>query len=321
MYWRTRSNRIRLAGLEDFEPVPLSAILPLGISFYTFQTMSYSIDVYRGKQRPMESMLKFAAYVTFFPQLVAGPIVRAGELGPQLSSSRSIDARQIFVGSNRILIGLLKKVVIADWLAVLVEPVFASPEAYTGLTNWIAVYAYAFQLSLDFSGYVDIALGRAMLLGFRLPENFAQPYMAGNIAEFWRRWHMTLSSWLRDYLYIPLGGNRGGRFRTYRNLILTMLLGGLWHGASWNFVIWGGLHGTMLAVRRVWRGRKATPSRLLGAGILVVYRGAVALRQRVLAWYPTRLESEFAYGLWIGLSILVLSTLAAPTAEFIYFVF
>ena len=239
--------------ISDWEAPSSGFLLPVGISFYTFQTMSYTIDVYRGKVKPFKSLLEFSVYVSFFPQLVAGPIVRAMDFQPQLSSLRTINIGDIYRGVSLIVLGLVKKVVLADWLAALfVEPIYREPHAFDGFSNLAAVYAYSFQIFLDFSGYVDIAIGCALLLGYRLPENFKTPYLASNITEFWHRWHMTLSSWLRDYLYISLGGNRKGKFKTYRNLMITMLLGGLWHGASWNFIIWGGIHGLYLILHRFW---------------------------------------------------------------------
>ena len=260
---------------------PLVALLPLGISFYTFQAMSYTIDVYRGV-RPFHSLTSFATYLSFFPQLVSGPIVRMHEMAPQLATPRTLEPEAAVRGIHRIGIGMVKKVVIADGLAVLVEPVFAAPLDHTPFANTAALYGYAFQIFFDFSGYCDIAIGCALLFGFRLPENFDRPYLTPDIATFWRRWHMTLSSWLRDYLYIPLGGNRRGIPRTYVNLMITMLLGGLWHGASWNFVIWGGLHGLFLAVHRAFRAQRplaAAPGRLRDA-----FNRCATFNLVVLAW-------------------------------------
>jgi alginate O-acetyltransferase complex protein AlgI len=250
---------LALFGLGDGLREPFGFILPLGISFYTFQTLSYTIDVYRGVLRPMVSLRRYALYMTFFMHLIAGPILRVNELAPQLETARTLASADAYRGVSRILLGLLKKVVLADWLAAVVEPVFSAPHEHAPLSSLIAVYGYAFQIFLDFSGYCDIAVGSALLLGFRLPENFFTPYLARNLTEFWRRWHVTLSSWLRDYLYVPLGGNRRGSIRTYLNLLTTMLLGGLWHGASWNFVIWGGIHGLLLAAHRAVRARFSAP--------------------------------------------------------------
>lgn len=236
-------------GLSTNLPL-LQVVLPVGISFFTFQALSYVIDVYRGKI-PSSNLLDFAVYLAFFPQLVAGPIVRASEFLPQLS--KRLNPLEIDLARAAILIasGLFKKVVISSYMAdASVDDVFGFPERFSGLEIMLAVYGYSIQIYADFSGYTDIAIGVAMLLGFRFPENFNQPYRATSIQDFWRRWHITLSSWLRDYLYIPLGGNRGGKLKRDRNLLLTMLLGGLWHGAAWPFVIWGTYQGTGLLVER-----------------------------------------------------------------------
>ncbi len=237
-------------------PVHLRLVLPFGISFFTFETMSYTIDVYRRQITPAKRYLDYLLFVCFFPHLVAGPIVRPQQMLPQLEKAPLVSHEEQARALMRIATGLAKKMAIGDVLAVaIVAPVFDNPERYSSLEVLVAVYAYAIQIYADFSGYTDVALGSAALFGLRLPENFNRPYAATSIQDFWRRWHMTLSSWLRDYLYIPLGGNRGGGLATYRNLILTMLLGGLWHGASWNFVVWGGLHGGALAVTR-WLERR-----------------------------------------------------------------
>jgi len=228
----------------------LEIILPLGISFYTFQTLSYSIDIYRGQVKPARNVLDFALFVAFFPQLVAGPIERAKNLLPQMIKKPIFSLDQFYEGCWLVFWGLFKKVVIADNLAVIVDKAFASPDLTNG-ELLIAVYAFAFQIYCDFSAYSDIARGIAKMMGYELILNFKLPYFSKNPAEFWRRWHISLSSWLRDYLYIPLGGNRKGKRRTYINLYITMLLGGLWHGAAWTFVIWGLYHGTLLAIHRM----------------------------------------------------------------------
>lgn len=226
-------------------------ILPVGISFFTFQTISYSVDVYRGRIKPVRSIVDFGFYVSFFPQLVAGPIVRAWEFIPQLHKKYQLSNRWFWWAVWLILGGLFKKLVISDYLSVnLVDRVFDSPMMYSGIELVMAAYAYALQIYCDFSGYTDIAIGVALILGFRLPENFNSPYMATSLTDFWRRWHISLSSWLRDYLYIPLGGSRKGTFRRGINLMITMMLGGLWHGAGWLFVIWGILHGMGLLVEK-----------------------------------------------------------------------
>ena len=238
---------------------PLRIILPVGISFYTFQTMSYSIDIYRNSLKPTKSLLDFALFVGFFPQLVAGPIVRAKDFLQQLSTNNR-EPIQMGRATKLILGGLFKKIVIADLLATeIVDGVFRNPAGSTGLETLIGIYGYALQIYGDFSGYSDIAIGIALLLGFQFSDNFNQPYRALSLQDFWRRWHISLSSWLRDYLYIGLGGNRKGKAKTYRNLLLTMLLGGLWHGAAWTFVAWGLLHGGGLAIERAIDERSIEP--------------------------------------------------------------
>ena len=227
--------------------------LPVGISFYTFQTISYSIDLYRGDVKPVKNIFDFAFYVSFFPQLVAGPIVRASEFIPQIYQKYSLSKEQYNKAVFLIVGGLIKKILISDYLSVnLVDRVFEDPLRYTGFENLMGVYGYTIQIYCDFSAYSDIAIGLALLLGFGLPANFNSPYKSLNITDFWRRWHISLSSWLRDYLYIPLGGNRKGLVRTYINLFLTMLLGGLWHGAHIKFIAWGALHGVALAFHKWW---------------------------------------------------------------------
>jgi len=248
------SNVFALAGID----VPLSTraiVLPVGISFFTFMGISYVVDVYRGDFVPT-SFSRFAAYLSFFPHLVAGPIVRPGELLPQLESPR--DPRYVDTARAFFLIatGLFMKVVVANYLAThIVDEVFGAPDQHSSLEVLVGIYAYAVQIYADFFGYTNMAIGLALLLGFRFPQNFDSPYAAISVQDFWRRWHMTLSRWLRDYLYIPLGGNRHGRLTTYRNLMLTMLIGGLWHGAGWTFVAWGAIHGTALVVERWWHER------------------------------------------------------------------
>jgi D-alanyl-lipoteichoic acid acyltransferase DltB (MBOAT superfamily) len=235
------------------EPRRLNLILPVGISFYTFQSLSYTIDVYRGQLRAVRDPIAFALYVSFFPQLVAGPIVRAAEFLPQVSRRRHLSLDQTYEGAYLILWGLFKKAVIADNLAPLVDRAFANGATPSGAAILTAVYAFAVQIYCDFSGYSDIARGCGKWMGFELPVNFHHPYLARNPAEFWRRWHISLSTWLRDYLYIPLGGNRKGSARTSANLMLTMILGGLWHGAAWTFVVWGTYQGVLLVGHRLVR--------------------------------------------------------------------
>ena len=213
--------------------------------------MSYVVDVYRRQQKPVRNILEYALFISFFPQLVAGPIVRAGEFFGDYWNWRKPTADEVSQGFLMIMLGLTKKIVLADRFAQLADIYFKTPHAHPGmLTAWSGMIAFGVQIYFDFSGYTDMAIGMAALLGFHFPVNFRRPYLAPSITEFWRRWHISLSRWLRDYLYISLGGNRGGNWGTYRNLMLTMLLGGLWHGASWNFVIWGGYHGGLLAAER-----------------------------------------------------------------------
>ncbi len=226
-------------------------LLPVGISFYTFQTLSYTIDIYRGRIKHEKNFVKFSVFVSFFPQLVAGPIVRAADFLPQLNRTPEVSQDKINNGLTLIFIGLFKKIVIADLLARLaVDSIFSNPTAYSSWDLLMALYAYSFQIYCDFSGYSDIAIGVAAIFGFTLPINFNRPYLSQNIREFWTRWHISLSTWLRDYLYIPLGGNRGTKLRVAFNLMTTMLLGGLWHGAAMNFILWGGYHGLLLILSR-----------------------------------------------------------------------
>lgn len=235
----------------------LNIILPVGISFYTFQSMSYTIDVYRRQIKWEPSLLRFAAFIALFPQLVAGPIVRAADFLRQIQEDKKFNWTNFNSGLGRVLWGFFKKVAIADSLALFVDQVFGAPTAFGSLHLLIGVVFYSFQIYCDFSGYSDIAIGLARMMGFYFPENFRTPYFSKSFSEFWTRWHVSLSSWLRDYLYIPLGGNRHGKLATYRNSMLTMLLGGLWHGANWAFVFWGFLHGLYLILQRaiapVWR--------------------------------------------------------------------
>lgn len=269
------SGLLALFGIR-FEDPALHIILPVGISFYTFQTLSYSytIDVYRRRLEPVESPLDFALFVGFFPQLVAGPIVRAADFLPQLRSSPRWQTVAVERCSWLFLIGFVKKACIADQVAPYVDRVFAHPELYTAGSMWIAVLLYAIQIYGDFSGYSDMAIACAGLLGYDLGRNFAFPYLASSLSDFWRRWHISLSSWLRDYLYIPLGGGRGPRWRVHRNLLLTMVLGGLWHGAAWTFVLWGAWHGLALIGHRVWqqaRPASDSPWRRAGGTLSTLY--------------------------------------------------
>jgi D-alanyl-lipoteichoic acid acyltransferase DltB (MBOAT superfamily) len=238
----------------SYQPAQPNIVLPVGISFYTFQTLSYTLDIYRRRTRPWHSFLDYALYVTFFPQLVAGPIVRSTEFLPQCLKECRATLNQFTWGLSLLVIGLFEKTVIADgMLAPLVEQVYSSSGNPDFLSAWCSTIAFAGQIFCDFAGYSTCAIGVAMCLGFGLPDNFRYPYAAIGFSDFWTRWHISLSSWLRDYLYIPLGGNRKGRPRAYLNLLLTMLIGGLWHGASWTFVVWGGLHGVYLMLEKAIR--------------------------------------------------------------------
>ena len=299
----------------------LNIVLPVGISFFTFQTLSYTIDVYRGTLRSTRSFLDFALYVAFFPQLVAGPIVRARELLPQLAEVPTWSNRRFYGGAQQMLRGAVKKVLLADRMGEMVDIVFAGPDLYSGVTLWIAAFAYAGQIYYDFSGYTDMAIGAAKMLGYRFPKNFRHPYLATSIAEFWHRWHMTLSRWLRDYLYIPLGGSRFSKASTYRNLMITMTLGGLWHGAAWTFVVWGIWHGAALSVERAMGWKRAGGVGWI-ATMSIVLVGWVLFRSQDFAsamQYLTRMVT-FASGIgWypplvIGaLSVMVLEHAAWRT--------
>ncbi len=262
--------------------------LPVGISFYTFQSMSYTIDVYRGQLKAEKSLLRFSFFVAFFPQLVAGPIVRARYFLHQLDHPPRLGAKGLEAALYLIFFGLFKKIVLADTLGIYADQAFNAPESAHAITAWLGLYAFAFQIYFDFSGYTDIAIGCAGLLGFRLPPNFKRPYTARSFTEFWRRWHISLSFWLRDYLYKPLGGNRKGHIRTYINLMITMLLGGLWHGASWTFLLWGFLHGLFLALERLFglvRLRHNTRDEKLWQRFLY---SMLIFHLVVIAWLPFR---------------------------------
>lgn len=270
-------------------PGALNIILPVGISFYTFQSLSYTIDAWRGKVRISHDFCKFALYIAFFPQLVAGPIVKAADFLPQLDEERRPTGARVAEGLNIFFWGMLKKAVLADQLSPFVDGVFAAPAAYSSATVALAVVAYAFQIYFDFSGYSDMAIGCAKCLGYDLAKNFDLPYISRNVTEFWKRWHISLSSWLMQYLYIPLGGNRRGAARRYVNLMLTMLLGGLWHGAGVNFVIWGGLHGAALCVHKLWSARRPA-SRNPAATALCTFSTFAFV---CLCWVPFR-AADFA---------------------------
>ena len=286
----------------NFEAAKPSIVLPIGISFYTFQCIGYVVDVYRRHISPPKDLLAFSLYVAFFPQLVAGPIERAQRLIPQFARPRFISRRDLLIGVMWIAEGYFLKVVIADTLGPFVDYVFDHPGAYyaSGVTSFIGVLAFGLQIFGDFAGYSLIARGLARIMGIRLMANFAGPMLALNPAEFWRRWHISLSTWLRDYLYIPLGGNRKGEGRTYVNMMITMLLGGLWHGAAWNFIMWGGYQGGLLAVHRWldstywWRraARWIRPLRLPGMFVLMSF-----------GWFLFRVDS---YAQFKALSVNIL---------------
>jgi alginate O-acetyltransferase complex protein AlgI len=277
-------------GIEEWAEWQI--ILPVGISFFTFQAISYVIDVYRGDIKPCRNLFTFLIYIAFFPQLIAGPIVRANEFLPQLVRRINIKRPNILIGLQIFGAGFLQKYLIADTLAFYVDPIFSNPELYSPATLWLGLISYTIQIFCDFSGYSLMAIGCARTLGFRLPENFRMPYLSQSITEFWRRWHMTLSRWLRDYLYVSLGGNRSGQRRTYVNLLLTMLLGGLWHGASWNFVLWGALHGGALAIHRYWVSHRTGASDKLTRRYRF-FAWALTLLFVTLAWVPFR-SADFA---------------------------
>ncbi len=300
-------------------PPLLQIVLPVGISFFTFQAMSYVIDTYRRDTEPAP-WLDFAVYLSFFPHLVAGPIVRARELLPQLKERgdpRHIDAALAF---RLIFGGLFKKVVISSFVAsAIVDKVFANPGQHTNFEILFAIYGYAIQIYADFSGYTDIAIGCALLLGLRFPQNFDAPYAATSIQSFWRKWHMTLSSWLRDYLYIPLGGNQGGERRMRRNLFLTMVIGGLWHGAAWTFVAWGAIHGSALIIERGWDARRAARTNAAPGRRSAVLRWFVTFHVVCLGWVFFRAESFTKAGdlLWDLVTVWGVGTLVKPMLVFV----
>ena len=314
------SLAVLLAGIGfDADMPTLRIVLPVGISFYTFQTMSYTIDIYRRRLEPTRNFIDFALFVSFFPQLVAGPIERARVLLPQIAAPRTVDRRMVYTGVNLILMGYFKKVAIADTLSPIVEHAFSNPAGLSTGVLLTGVYGFAFQVYGDFSGYTEIARGVARLLGFELMENFNAPYLSRSITEFWRRWHISLSTWLRDYLYIALGGSRKGRVRTYVNLFITMLLAGLWHGAAWTFVIFGALHGVYLTIERIrlggddldmsWPTRATGWLRQLGAILLTFHLHCISLilfrsPSVASAWVYMKGIARFEEPLAIGAPVL-----------------
>ncbi len=304
-YGRFFYHNLRAAGAWigfELPPYPEAwdFVLPVGISFYTFQTMSYTIDLYRGKTTVEKSFWRFALFVSYFPQLVAGPIEKArhliGEIKQSAVSARPVDMLGAF---QQIGYGLFKKVAVADSIGMLINPIFADPSQYSGEQILAGSILFSFQIYGDFSGYSDIAIGLAKLFGIRISTNFFFPYFTTNIADFWRRWHMSLSSWLKEYLYITLGGNRRGRNRTYANVMVTMLLGGLWHGASWNFVLWGFLHGLYLVAYKIWGTLRLPVNGLAGLGgisrgarvPLLFLAGLFNFLLVALTWIPFRCAS------------------------------
>ena len=299
-----------LSGLGLAVSVPLlKVVLPAGISFFTFQTMSYTIDVYRRQLEPQRNFLDFAVFVGFFPQLVSGPIVRATQFLPQLTVPRvlaNVDVRRALV---LFAVGYFKKACVADHIAAAIDPVFAHPSQFDAIARSLSALLYSIQIYCDFSGYTDMALGAAALLGYDLAVNFEAPYFSTSLREFWQRWHISLSTWLRDYLYIPLGGNRGGPYRAARNLMLTMLLGGLWHGANWTFILWGFLHGAALVVHRFWVSFRArrTPSASASPAV------------EVLCWLGTFAWVVLCFTIFrcqnIGIAREFLAPLGAPSSE------
>jgi alginate O-acetyltransferase complex protein AlgI len=315
----------------------LHVILPIGISFYTFEAINYTVDVYRRQVRAERNPAHLLFFVLFFPHLIAGPIVRAKDFLPQIRRSKRWSWARLQLGCEYFLLGLLKKWVIADQLALYADPVFADPSAFGTLANWLALLAFTVQVYCDISGYSDMALGAAHMLGYKLAMNFNMPYLATSVADYWRRDHISLSTWLRDYLFIPLGGSRGSRWQTCRNFLITMTLGGLWHGASWNFVIWGFLHGVFLSVNRFFRQYCQARPRLesflqtvpgtalrMGLTFFCVYQGFVLFRAQTFAiteamyhrlWVPVEgvgVAHPYGYGLfWCLISAFVLAHVAA----------
>ncbi|MES2389566.1 MAG: MBOAT family protein [Bacteroidota bacterium] len=272
----------------------IDLVLPIGISFYTFQTISYVVDVYQRKIEPAQSLLDYAFYMSFFPHLVAGPIVRASDFLPQLRADNTLSPAMLNFGLWSVFRGLIKKAIIADYIAQYADIVYAAPQTYSGFENLMAMYCYTLQIYCDFSGYSDMAIGLAALMGYKLCENFNHPYRSADITEFWRKWHISLSSWLRDYVYIPLGGNRSGAVRQQVNLMLTMLIGGLWHGANWKFVIWGGLHGLALAIHKLWR-IVTKPFPILNNSLVARFIGwAITLHFVAVLWVFFRASSTEA---------------------------
>ena len=310
----------------------MGILLPLGLSFYIFQAISYLADVYMGKMKAESSLRKVLLYIGFFPQIVSGPIVKARDFFPQLETDHEITWENLSWGGQKFLTGLFKKMVVADRLGICVNAVYAAPAAYSGISLLTAVLAYALQIYYDFSGYSDMAIGVARILGFDLGRNFNLPYLAATPSEFWKRWHISLSSWFRDYVYIPLGGNRKGEARTYRNLFLTMLFSGLWHGASWSFVAWGALHGTVSVISRalgrkrkgeapdaaVWGKVRHAFSVFLNFCVVTIlwipfrtndFGKALLILRRIFTWAPG-IHYVYVYALIFGIGLLLVEMAA-----------
>ena len=313
-FWDVAQQTFGIFGLE-ISSSTIQLMLPVGISFYTFQTLSYTIDLYRRQIEHEPNFIKFAVFVSFFPQLVAGPIVRACDFLPQLQQAPNVDRSRFNIGLVLIFRGLFKKIVFADLLATFaVDMVFDSPSDFSALDLYAALLGYAFQIYNDFSGYSDIAIGSASLMGFQLTKNFDRPYLAQNIREFWSRWHISLSTWLRDYLYIPLGGNRGGKLKMYRNLLVTMMLGGLWHGAAMNFIYWGAYHALLLIGSHARRNKQPTHKyKLLNRLLcfhLVLYGWLLfrigdmeRLEQYTFGLLKATLDSQLSWGYFVVLAL------------------
>ena len=287
---------LKAASLNSFVSL-IEVTLPVGISFYTFQSMSYTIDLYRNNTKAYKNFIPFATYISFFPQLIAGPIIRHTDLVKQLQMSAGKKTPSIFIakGIYLLIIGLSKKILIADRIAAAIDPVIAQMSIITTLEAWACALGYTFQLYFDFSGYSDMAIGLGFIFGLKFPQNFNSPYKSYSITDFWRRWHMTLSSWLRDYLYISLGGNKKGHTRTYINLSLTMLLGGLWHGAAWTYVVWGGFHGAILAIER-----KFKLDRIPQNKFNYFARGVITFLLVLIGWVFFRSENLDTATLWLN---------------------
>ncbi len=312
---------------------PLDLVLPVGISFYTFQSVSYIIDVYKGRVAPTETWLEYAFFLSFFPALVAGPIVRADYFLPQIRANASATRTEVYAGLWMIILGVVKKAIIADYIAQYNDLIFQTPGGYSGFETLMGIIGYTMQIYCDFSGYSDMAIGIALIMGFKLAPNFNFPYKARNLTDFWRRWHISLSTWLRDYIYIPLGGNRKGTARTYLNNFATMLIGGLWHGAAWKFVFWGAMHGAGLAVHKAskpYLGRVADtwPVKALSWLLTMAVVAALWVFFRADSWADsvTVLASVFrdfspayipafaaARTLWLILMLVIIVAHALPT--------